>query len=304
MTTNTFELGNYTITTSLGERTIFIKIIDQINFINYEANVTAKELNVQFGLEDIYKLINQSFAEEKGYNVSTSISNGFMKLIFNALVGGFLNVNFEAILKERVMSNDVQLTLSMNKMEQKFDSIMKKIQQLERKTEKQQEENMKLMTALSNAVINITAEQLTSSRSGLATVKEKHFIKINSKNVAIDTSENEIDLSKLNVLYQLEKLSINIFRQHDLSILSISTLKELEIVCNGGGDLYSLNGIQNLPTLDKLTIRHAPNLRDIVKPLSSIKHKIQTLIFVTCQSINVVELQTYCQTNNISLHIS
>ena len=30
MTTNTFELGNYTITTSLGERTIFIKFIINI----------------------------------------------------------------------------------------------------------------------------------------------------------------------------------------------------------------------------------------------------------------------------------
>jgi len=298
MSTNTYEIGNYTITTSLGERNIYIKLIDQVNFIIYDGNVNSKELNLQFELNDIYKLIDQAFAEEEGYRVKINISNGFMKLIFNLLVGGFLNVNFEAVLKEKLMANDGQLTLNMNKMEQKFENIMKKIKQLEDKTENQQQENMKLMTALSNAVINITSDNLTQFR-------ERHFIKINSKEATILNDEHgHINLSKLSVLYQLEKLTIHTFRHSDLSVLSINSLKELEIACNGGGELTSLNGIQNLPNLEKLTIIHDPTLRDVVNILSTKKHKIKTLIFVSCKSINVVELQTYCQVNNIQLNLS
>jgi hypothetical protein len=194
MSTNTYEIGNYTITTSLGERNIYIRLIDQVNFIIYDGNVNSKELNLQFELNDIYKLIDQAFAEEEGYSVKINISNGFMKLIFNLLVGGFLNVNFEAVLKEKLMANDGQLTLNMNKMEQKFENIMKKIKQLEDKTENQQKENMKLMTALSNAVICITADNQREFR-------ERHFIKINSKEATIRNDENgHIDLSKLSVL--------------------------------------------------------------------------------------------------------
>ena len=57
-----FELSNYSILTSLNERNIYIKCIDQVNFICYETNVDQKELRLQFELANIYNIINNCFS--------------------------------------------------------------------------------------------------------------------------------------------------------------------------------------------------------------------------------------------------
>jgi hypothetical protein len=300
MNTDLFSLGKYTITSSLGERGIYLKFIDQINFVTYDGNLDAKELRLQFELSDIYKLIEQTFAEEEGYTVSITISNGFMKLAFNAFVGGFLKVYFEAMLKEKIMSNDGQLTLNMNKMEQKLARLWEKLDSLEEVMKEKNEENLHLIDAVSNAVINI-------SRDGINNYREQHFIKINSKEVTIsdnDSNTAPIDLSKLQYLYKLEKLIITYFRTTSMHSLSNKNVKELEINCANEGHLTSLTGIEKCPNLVKLTITNAPALTAVVSILSSVKHTIKTFTFTNCTAINVVELQTYCQVNKFQLNIS
>ncbi len=59
----TFEtkFGNYSLVLSLNERTIYFKIIDSINFTMYEGNQDAKELRLNFSLEDTYQIITKCF---------------------------------------------------------------------------------------------------------------------------------------------------------------------------------------------------------------------------------------------------
>ena len=71
-----------------------------------------------------------------------------------------------------------------------------------------------------------------------------------------------------------------------------------------GGTFTSLEGIQNFPNLEILTITNAPGLRDVVSILKLRKHNIKTLKLNLCQAVNIVELQTYCQVNNVFLAIS
>jgi hypothetical protein len=183
MSTNSFEINNYRIILSLGERAIYVKFTDQVNFTTYESNLDAKELQLNFKLLDIYKLICETF--DKGYNYTISINNGHMKLIFNLLVGGILNVNFEAILKEKIMSNDGQLTMNINKMEQRLLKLEDKICKLEKELEDKTE-------ALGYAEIM--------------------GFPINSKYILLPESKKSGDfmdtLEKLKYFYRLEELTI------------------------------------------------------------------------------------------------
>jgi nucleoside-diphosphate-sugar epimerase len=55
------------------------------------------------------------------------------------------------------------------------------------------------------------------------------------------------------------------------------TVKEIEIRAQNQPQLTSLVGIKNFPSLETLTVVHAPGLRDVVKTLTETKHKIKTL---------------------------
>ena len=58
---NNFELNDYSITCSLNQRTIFVKIINRITFICYESNLDITEFRLSFDIEDIYKLMIKCF---------------------------------------------------------------------------------------------------------------------------------------------------------------------------------------------------------------------------------------------------
>jgi hypothetical protein len=113
----------------------------------------------------------------------------------------------------------------------------------------------------------------------------------------------------INVFYQLEKFTITNFNAGNnitnLAGFSNQNLTELVLNCVAGHTTFaSLTGIENFPNLEILTITGAPGLKEVVTSLKAIKHKIKTLKFQGCTGVNVVELQTYCQVNNIFLALS
>jgi len=55
---------------------------------------------------------------------------------------------------------------------------------------------------------------------------------------------------------------------------------------------------------ESLTIINAPNLTQVPTVLKSYSNKIQYLKFQSCGQVNVVEIQTYCQTSGIKLEIA
>uniref|UniRef100_A0A6C0ITM4 Uncharacterized protein n=1 Tax=viral metagenome TaxID=1070528 RepID=A0A6C0ITM4_9ZZZZ len=337
---DTFEIKQYTIVASLNERNIYIKLTDNVNFINYESNVDAKELRLQFELKDIYSLIKNCFEQKPDFNVSFNVSSGNIKLVFNAKVGGFLNVNFEALFKEKLMSNDGQLTLNVNKMEQKYNTLFKRFEEFEKNAIKQQEENNNIMI---NSFNDILFKRLEVSEKNNNNQQEENnrilkimgnmyvyvgikinnvgrsnqravsnncdidihntFIKLNSKIIDIDNNTHIYDFSKFNVFYNLNTLTINNPGFSNFTNISNSNVSEIALgITNGIHDFSSLVGIHNFPNLTKLTIC-SPSLTDVVSVLSRIKHNIKELNFRSCSSINVLELQTYCQKNGIQLAI-
>ena len=299
----TFSYKNYSIVASLNERSIYLKVIDTVNFLSYEGNVDLKELRVSIDLEGVYKIIINCFKEESNYSVTISVNSGVLKLAFNALIGGFLKMNFDVLLREKLMSNDGQLTLNFNKLEQKqaqaIDMLTKKCADLEESVTKMKQIIDCCQIFMSN-IYTPTGHWCDIQSNG-----QTQMNNISAKEITMTDHAGNIIWKNINVFYQLEKFTINGFTsQSNLKNLKNITIKELILGCGGGGTFTSLEGIQNFPNLEILTITAAPGLKDVVTILKATKHNIKTLKFQGCTAVNVVELQTYCQVNNVFLAIS
>lgn len=293
--TDSFEFDNYSIVSSLNERTIYIKIIDKKLFVCYESNVDAKEIRISIELNNTYQIMTKCFAKEAGYAVVMSINSGVMKMQFNALVEGFLKINFEIILREKVMSNDSQLTMNFHRIEQKQDQenkmLMKRLSQLERLVE------------------SISYAEICMARVGyynqMMSTGQKVYWSINTTEMSLNS--NNWDYTKITLFYQLEKLSFNScaelsnFKQYKISN---DTVKE--IILNSNGAINSLDGLNAFPKLEKLSITSCNGGvgAGIVSILNSYKHKIKHIDIRSCSSVNNTEIMTYCQKNNIKLDLA
>ena len=304
----TFSYKNYSIVASLNERSIYLKVIDTVNFLSYEGNVDLKELRVSIDLEGVYKIIINCFKEESNYSVTISVNSGVLKLAFNALIGGFLKMNFDVLLREKLMSNDGQLTLNFNKLEQKqaqaIDMLTKKCADLEDSVNKMQQ----IIDCCQIFMSNIYTPQ--GNWCDIQSNSQTQINNISAKEITMtDHSGNNIIWKNISVFYQLTKFTITSFNAGNnitnLSKFSNNNIKELVLNCVAGHPSFtSLEGIQNFPNLEILTITAAPGLKDVVTILKATKHNIKTLKFQGCTAVNVVELQTYCQVNNVFLAIS
>ena len=306
----TFNYKNYSIVASLNERSIYMKIIDTINFLSYEGNVDLKELRVSIDLDGAYKIMINCFKEEEpDYSVTISVNSGVLKLAFNALIGKFLKMNFDVLLREKLMSNDGQLTLNFNKLEQKqaqaIDMLTKKCADLEgllAKQQKQSEQDIqRLMDIIDKMEVFVAPAHHWTHRT------HTHITtNIASTVVTIQNADTQMFIERnIAAFYKLQKLTIgNFISVTNFKNMSNGTVTEMELQCAGSGVFTSLEGINNFPNLEILTITSAPGLKDVVTTLKNTKHKIKTLKFQGCKGVNVVELQTYCQVNNVFLALS
>ena len=320
MSTESFNNKYYSILLSLNERTIYIKATDNINYLMYETNVDLKELRLLLDLKDVYKIMVKCFSVEMNnnnndskimikdldYSVNLTINSSVMKMAFSALVGGYLNISFEILLREKLMSNDGQLTVNFNRLEQQqaqaIRVLTEKCANLETSLNKMQQ----IIDCCQIFMTNIYTPQ--GNWCDIQSNAQTHLNNISAKEITMQDHGQTI-WKNINVFYQLEKLTITNFNagnnMTNLSKFSNRKLTELTLNCHAHQSFTSLEGIQNFPNLEILTITAAPGLKDVVKALKeNNNNKIKTLKFQGCTGINVVELQTYCQVNNVFLAIS
>ena len=187
-----------------------MKIIDTINFLSYEGNVDLKELRVSIDLDGAYKIMINCFKEEEpDYSVTISVNSSVLKLAFNALIGGFLKMNFEVLLREKLMSNDGQLTLNFNKLEQKqaqaIDALTKKCTDLEASVNKMKQ----IIDCCQIFMTNIYTPQ--GNWCDLQTTSNTtHLNNISSKEITMQDHGQTI-WKNISVFYQLEKFTITNF---------------------------------------------------------------------------------------------
>lgn len=288
---NSFEFNNYSILSSLNERTIYIKVIDKITFMCYEHNVDAKELRLCINLNDTYILITKCFQREENHSVNLNINSGVMKMTFSAIVGGYLNIHFEIMLREKIMSNDSQLTMNFHRIEQMQQQA---IQQLTQRLAQLED----IVEAVSYAEICLLQNGIESNRR-----PTNIFYKLNSKNLSL--SGEYLDLLNIKYFYRLEKLEITSCNTAQTAFnnkISNKSLKELELNVLPG-NFTSVIGLKGFPNLEKLKITTC-HISDLVSVLSSYEHKIKYINIKSCGSINNTELMTYCQKNKITLELA
>jgi hypothetical protein len=283
--TDAFTIKNYSILTSLNKTQIYIKMMDTVTHLTYETNLDHGELRLSTTLEDTYKIITNCFAEDAGYKVAITVKSGLMKLKFHALVGGFLKLDFDVLLKEKLMSNDAQLTLFMNQLEQRQESVVE------------------TLTKRCNELASLIADQetrfnqlellLNTVSCAEIDLRLNAFFPINVQTLTIQ-GDAHLKTDKMSSLYKLQKIVFSSFSFMDLTSFKNGSLREMTI--ESSSKMTSLKGLDGFPHLEVLTILAAPALKDF-SPLYKFCGKLKTL------KINLPSetLQKFCNEHKISL---
>jgi hypothetical protein len=198
------------------------------------------------------------------------------------------------MLREKIMSNDGQLTMNFHRIEQMQQQA---IQQLTQR-----------LAQLEDIVEAVSYAEICMLQNGIGSNSRPTniFYKLNSKNLSL--SGEYLDLLNIKYFYRLEKLEITSCNTAYSALSSImfgnKTLTELELNSLNDGNFTSVIGLKGCPNLEKLTMNQCPQLCNLVSVLSSYKHKIKYINIKSCGSINNTELMTYCQKNKITLELA
>jgi hypothetical protein len=142
------------------------------------------------------------------------------------------------------------------------------------------------------------------TNTGTNSNNSSKLVNISIKELEVDNGDRTV-YRNIKSFYQLEKFTISShFIKANLKDFENRTLKELILTSSSNGTFASLTGIENFPSLEILSVIAAPGLKDVVTVLSATKHKLKTIKLTGCSAVNSIELQTYCQKNNIFLAIS
>jgi hypothetical protein len=317
---DTFEGKVYTINTSLNERTIYLKIIDTIQYLHYEGNIELKEFRMPITLQDAYLLVTKCFSDATDHSVSFSKNTNVLRLDFKAKVGGYMNIGFEFILRETAIGGDARASMQMIEMDKKHKKeiceIMARLDKMEAIIEKQASmiENFGYIN-LNSCPIHATDIIIKSHE-----LPESSIAYYNCKKLTI-TPHKVKDLSSYKNI-SVEHLLIN----HIYGINSANNISE-------GTNTISYDGLQNMPSLKQFNIKttythiksegsfetsvFVVEINNIANILSSYKHTIREIILEIKLHINYgtntlptpldvkcfLELHTYCKKNNIDLII-
>lgn len=193
----------------------------------------------------IYPLIKKCMMREDGHVVSyIYVSDRQLNLHFIAHLGGFLKINFEVPLYDNDTPKNCQNMIS------------------------------RLVPALNPEVDNYI-------QSGYICLDNDHgYVQNSSTHLQIYGSDIRDyilweNISEFRSLVSLEVDSVYI----DLTFMSSDTLRHLVIAKSR---LLSLDGIEGLPELTRLTIEGCTIPTDFVDVLSSYKHKITTIELIQC----------------------
>jgi len=286
---DTFEINNFSVISLLNEKNIYIKFLDNINFIIYETNVDKQGLNLNFALAKIYQIMIKCFMKEQNFTLNIIPDTNILHLLFTAIIGGMLTITFEIQLNEKIMSNDAQLTIYFNKLEYKCNTLNTKIDNLVGTIEKYKEENKLITNILSNAEIFLGDSSITG------------FINVPINSKEIEINNQMIYWNKLSKLYCLKKIKFNNINIHFQEFL-IPSLEEIQIT---GNETHDLSGIQKNVNLKKIILIGISNLTH-TNFIPHIKEcfNLKELIIKSCKKIDSIETHIHCQLNQIQLNIS
>jgi hypothetical protein len=290
--TTTFEFDNYTVTTSLNERTIYIKFVDALSYMGYETTVDQSEITISVDLEAYARILKSCFMREEGYVCRVSVNSRFMILEINALVGGFLRLNFNVELNEKIMSDDSKLTMSFQRLEQTHLADVKKL------TAKIAVLNREITRLSDNSEVMLFNWNALPCYTHIPTYR--YMMNPHRCNITkLDMPNNHghlIDFSKLNRFFQLRVLTVTIGGANNFLEAKSDSLEELAI--SSTGQLPNCLWLKNFPNLKKINLKSDTTLSTaLFSSLQTYEHKLVHIMVVSASA----ELTAHCVSRNIRL---
>jgi len=308
-----------------------------VKFTYEDYEIKLNKLNdlvsIHFVDTQTYKIYYHEYTETDIYNICTSLDIFYTicKTSFEALcdTGDSKKAIVKFIVNKNCLNIDIEhkyyvsyifnlkLELDSNTKISGQDICIKKLElelkETKKLMEKQKDEFKnelnKIMSILDGCQIfaqniyNNAGHVCNLEANNGAASNNTKLVNISIKELDVDNGDRTV-YRNIKSFYQLEKFTIgSSFTKTNLKDFENRTLKELILYCNNS-TFTSLTGIENFPNLEILSVQAAPALKDIVTVLSTTKHKLKTIKLAGCSAVNSIELQTYCQKNNIFLAIS
>lgn len=286
----TFDFDNYTVTTSLNERTIYIKFVDALSYMGYETTVDQSEITISVDLEAYARILKSCFMREEGYVCRVSVNSRVMILEINALIGGFLRLNFNVELNEKIMSDDSKLTMSFQRLEQTHLADVKKL------TAKIAVLNREITRLSDNSEVMLFDWNRLPCYSQMNSYK--HMMNPHRCNITeLNLPRGEVyDFSKLNRFFQLRVLTVTTSSSSNFLEAKSDSLEELEI--NSTGQLPNCLWLKNFPNLKKINLKSDNTLSTaLFSSLQTYEHKLVHIMVVSASA----ELTAHCVSRNIRL---
>jgi hypothetical protein len=259
--------------------------MDTVSHLTYETNLDSGELRLSTTLEDAYKIITNCFAEDEGYKLVISVKSGLMKLKFHALIGGFLKLDFDVLLKEKLISNDSQLTLFMNQLEQRQETVVETLNKRCNNLASLIELHEKRFTQMDALLNTFSCAEID--------LRLNAFFPFNSQSVSIQ-GDTHLKTDKISLLYKLQKIVFTSFSFIDLSSFKNETMREMSI--ESASKMTGLKGLDGFPNLEVLTISGAPLLKDF-SAIYNFGTKLKVL-----KMNGSPQLQRFCNEHKIALY--
>jgi hypothetical protein len=280
--TDAFTIKNYSILTSFNGKQIYLKLMDTVTHMVYETSVDNSELRLSLTLDDVYKIVTACFGEDDGYKVGITVRAGLMKIKFHAIVGGFLKVDFDVLIKEKLMTNDAQLTLFVNQLEQRHETAVDALTN-------RCDELVSTIKKLEETVSAISCAEIE--------MRVNTFVALSTTTLSIQ-GDVHLKADKIKLLFKLQKLHLTAFSLVDLTTISNSSVKDLYIDAGGNTKFVSLRGIEGMSKLETLVIANAASLRD----LSCLyKMSLKAIKIVGHCAFNMNDLKSFCSEHKIDL---
>ena len=240
MTSNTYQFNDYSITTSLFEMSVYVRVVNTLSFQCFEDNVDITQLNLPFNNKHMYDILSKCFNNDnKNYVVMFTMNKGVLYLNFKILFDGYFNVNFDFILPEIIMKSDSKMTLNLHRIEEENN---KKVEFLENRIHKLEE--------MVEGLVNVSIYMHTGTNNIYT------YHPLNSLELNIYKSDAEIEMydkyCKIECFYQLNKLTLNDYYRCANINFSNKTLKILIIK---SGSISSFENLDKLPSLEVIEIR-------------------------------------------------
>jgi hypothetical protein len=298
---DTFTSSNYSITSSLNERTIYIKIIDTIQYLSYEGNIELKELKLPITLKDAYILITKCLSNTDDHLVKFSKNTNILRLDFTAKVGGYMNIQFDVMLRECVMGDDARTSIKLTELEVKHSKEQEEMKLMIKRVQTEfihKTEQLETIIQKQQEMIELFGNIKVYTHRWISGQADIRFLKINSELVSYPS---ETDINNFVLFYNCKKLIIEYYTEN---LEKFCNNNVVELKC---GHITSLKGIINMPKLKIINISPHPTMNNytdqILQYLKEYDNKITQIIITNPNKPDPTELQKYCRVKGIELII-